>query len=66
MTMITIYEVCYEGNLCRPLMMDPRFRKRSDAKVFAAKHDKCGLRYGAFVKARKVTENHAASMLRLV
>ena len=63
--MITIYEICYEGNGDQPLMMDPVFRNRRDAKSFAMAKDGCGLRYGAFVRGCHVTEAHAAKMLRL-
>ena len=63
--MITIYEICYEGNGDQPLMMDPIFRNREDAESFAKSNDGCGLRYGAFVRKRRVNETHAAKMLRL-
>jgi len=63
--MITIYEICREGNGHEPLMMDPVFRNREDADFFAKATDGCGLKYGAFVRKRQVTATHAPKMLRL-
>ncbi len=62
---MTIYEICYSGNDNGSLIMEPRFRSRQSADEYAACQDGCGLHYGAFVKARKVSTDHAAKMLRL-
>ena len=63
--LITIYEICREGNGHEPLMMDPVFRNREDAEFFAKRTDGCGFKYGAHVRGRRVTEARAAKMLRL-
>ncbi len=62
---ITIYEVRYRGNDNAPLMMEPRFRDRADAEAWAVRRNGCGLRWGAYVKARRVPAEIAAKMLRL-
>ncbi len=61
---VMIYEIRYQGNKGSPLAADPCFRKRADAKAFAKSIEGCGLRYGAFVKGRRVTAEHAAKVLR--